>query len=700
MGFLNSLLLLFGAFALVPILVHLLNRHRVKVVMFSSLRYLKSLQKTRMRRLRIRQLLLLILRMLIVLAIVAAFARPTLKGDYSSGFGSAARTSAVILLDNSLSMTAETRDGTLFESGRDFALRLLDVFGEGDEILFATYNYGLETSGDKFHLDASVVERAIHESEVSYLTTDPRQALTKAHEFLSQSMNSIREMYVISDFSEYGWATFSGMGDINPLPEMAALYFVPVVDPEPDNIKVKSLDFGRQLVYPDRPVQIACLAANDNPVRVNGVLASLFIDGKRVGQTDLDIPASSEAQVEFVHTFESPGFHYGYVELPDDAILGDNRFYFTLNIPRAIKVLAIGNAEEDNLYIKLAVRPQSDTPTQIEIRSIGLASLPREDLFAYDCIVLNAVEYLSESAFSAIDKFVSSGGNILLFVPPDGDQKFYNSRVLKRYFDAQLLGTRTVESGSGYYSLENFAVSHPIFSRYTNLEKLPEIRFARITRIRASDKVRILGRYSSGDPAILESDWGQGKAVLFAGDLKAESSEFVRHSLFVTFINRTIEYLASDMTKMSGSQLVGETNDRMLAGVTPGQQTELLDPTGERRLLTPKFSGRTSYFSTQDALIPGIYRILASDTTAEMFALNVNTDETVQRYRDLGVIAGRIPEYNSTVLDPNDSRFADVIHENRYGREVWHLFLLAALGLMAVEMFVARSGRSGRVSPE
>jgi len=64
MGFLNSLALLFTAFAVVPILIHLLNRQRVKTVEFSSLKYLKSLQKTRLRRVRIRQLLLLLLRAL------------------------------------------------------------------------------------------------------------------------------------------------------------------------------------------------------------------------------------------------------------------------------------------------------------------------------------------------------------------------------------------------------------------------------------------------------------------------------------------------------------------------------------------------------------------------------------------------------------------------------------------------------------
>jgi len=66
-GFLNSTVLLAASAALIPLLIHLFSRRRVRVVEFSSLKYLKEMQKRQLRRLKIRQWLLLILRMLIVL---------------------------------------------------------------------------------------------------------------------------------------------------------------------------------------------------------------------------------------------------------------------------------------------------------------------------------------------------------------------------------------------------------------------------------------------------------------------------------------------------------------------------------------------------------------------------------------------------------------------------------------------------------
>ncbi len=81
-NFLNSAVLLAAAAALIPLLIHLFSRRRVKVVEFSSLKHLKEMQKRQVRRLKLRQLLLLLLRMLIILAAVRAFARPATKGGY------------------------------------------------------------------------------------------------------------------------------------------------------------------------------------------------------------------------------------------------------------------------------------------------------------------------------------------------------------------------------------------------------------------------------------------------------------------------------------------------------------------------------------------------------------------------------------------------------------------------------------------
>lgn len=87
MNFLNSTILAGLVAAFAPLIIHLLNRQKVRTVQFSSLRFLRDLQKTKMRRLKLRQALLLIIRTLIVVFLVLAFARPTIKGDAFSALG-------------------------------------------------------------------------------------------------------------------------------------------------------------------------------------------------------------------------------------------------------------------------------------------------------------------------------------------------------------------------------------------------------------------------------------------------------------------------------------------------------------------------------------------------------------------------------------------------------------------------------------
>ena len=93
--------------ALAPILIHLLNRRRTVTVPFSNVALIQSLQHDRMRRVRIKQWLLLLLRTLLIALLALAFARPTLK---EAAQGGGAHTSAVILVDRSLSCLLYTSD--------------------------------------------------------------------------------------------------------------------------------------------------------------------------------------------------------------------------------------------------------------------------------------------------------------------------------------------------------------------------------------------------------------------------------------------------------------------------------------------------------------------------------------------------------------------------------------------------------------
>jgi hypothetical protein len=60
--------------ASIPIIIHLLNRRRFRIVIWAAMKFLLAAQKQNTRRMRLEQLLLLAVRVLLVLLIVGAMA--------------------------------------------------------------------------------------------------------------------------------------------------------------------------------------------------------------------------------------------------------------------------------------------------------------------------------------------------------------------------------------------------------------------------------------------------------------------------------------------------------------------------------------------------------------------------------------------------------------------------------------------------
>src|SRR5688572_32556117 len=111
MNFLNPLYLFGLAAATIPIVIHLFTRKRPREVSFSSLEFLSEVNRSEIRRIRIKQWLLLLLRTLAVIALALAMSRPVVQAGAGSRSGAA--TSVVALVDRSGSMAAATRSGPL-----------------------------------------------------------------------------------------------------------------------------------------------------------------------------------------------------------------------------------------------------------------------------------------------------------------------------------------------------------------------------------------------------------------------------------------------------------------------------------------------------------------------------------------------------------------------------------------------------------
>src|SRR5436189_6192119 len=104
MAFLTPAFLLgLGALA-IPVLIHLIQRERKRVVQFPSLMFVRRIPYQSVRRRRIRHWALLLLRAAAIALLVAAFARPFLPQAASATAVTSGAREIVILLDQSASM--------------------------------------------------------------------------------------------------------------------------------------------------------------------------------------------------------------------------------------------------------------------------------------------------------------------------------------------------------------------------------------------------------------------------------------------------------------------------------------------------------------------------------------------------------------------------------------------------------------------
>jgi hypothetical protein len=134
LGFLNSLFLFGLAAVALPIVIHILNRRRLRKIPFSSLEFIFELSQRRMSKVNLRRWIVLLLRTLAILLVVLAFARPTLQSNAALFLPGESPKHVVICLDASASMGVERETGTAFTVAKDIAKRVVDDSGDNDLI--------------------------------------------------------------------------------------------------------------------------------------------------------------------------------------------------------------------------------------------------------------------------------------------------------------------------------------------------------------------------------------------------------------------------------------------------------------------------------------------------------------------------------------------------------------------------------------
>src|SRR3954453_13367381 len=142
MGFVAPLLLAALATLAIPVLIHLIQRERKRVVEFPSLMFLRRIPYQSVRRRRIRDWSLLLMRLAALALIVMAFARPFFRRDSLAAAAQNGAREAVILVDSSYSMDY----GDRWTKARAAGAEGLRGMGAGDRASLVLFASGAEVA--------------------------------------------------------------------------------------------------------------------------------------------------------------------------------------------------------------------------------------------------------------------------------------------------------------------------------------------------------------------------------------------------------------------------------------------------------------------------------------------------------------------------------------------------------------------------
>lgn len=687
MTLLSPLALLGLVAAAIPLVIHLFNFRRPKRVDYSSIAFLQDLRSTTLQRVRIQRWLLLLLRTMALAFLVAGFARPA---SYSgAGWLGGGNWSVVLVLDNSLSMTLRDEQGAYIDQIQEKAAELVAMLDPADEVLVATLG------GDSREREGFATElpRGLEATAVSRAVSS---ALAQAGgQLMSGASHPNRKVYFLGDLQRTTLLdTVSRV-----MPGGIPVELVAVGGTEHTNVSVTHAEVRSRIVEVGQPVRIEASISNSSPAALRGYVASLYLEGDRVAQATLDLPANQTTTVQFSATPRERGWLAGAVRLEDDALLDDNTHHFTLHVPQSRSVLIVRGTGAETQYVEAALASHLDRGRMaVDFDIVEEARLAATPVASYDVIALLAPESLSSGERLSLARYVEAGGGLLLFPGIAIDLQEYNA-LLQLLGGGQLAshGARQMDADASVV-FEDVDLEHPlfegVFAEGTGRVESPAIR-RMLEYVPRSGTEATIASLSNGFPFLQELRLGQGAAFFFAVAPDLLWSDFPLQGLFVPLLFRSVYYLSAHGAVEGDRLVVGSPASVRVPGSLRETRLHILSPDGADATPQQRNLFGVTVMDIDTSLdLPGTYDIMSGEHMVQRLAVNLDPRES-----DLRTYAPR--EAASALSDAIQTRVAvretptsgRLVEAGPAGAELWKACLMLALVCLMAEVLVTARWR-------
>ncbi|MDD3557935.1 MAG: BatA domain-containing protein [Melioribacteraceae bacterium] len=690
MIFLNPTVLFGLLAASIPVLIHLLNLRKLKKIEFSTLAFLKELQKTKIRRIKLKQWILLALRILLILLLVSAFARPTIESVTLGGASSAAKTSSVIILDNSFSMSKITDKGSYFNIAKATAKRLIHNLNSGDNIsVLATADGRQDLIG---YANPEHIKSLVDNIEISDRTFSAEEALLRAVTILNESKDFNKEIYFLSDFQNSSFPQ-NAMTELEiENPELVKFYTFNFDGRGIDNIAITDLSVNNQIFELNKTIEFNAELKNFSERDFDNLVVSLFINGERSAQKSTAITSGQTVNVNFETVLTKSGVLDVIAEIEDDDILHDNKRYLNISVPEKFNVLIAYENKSDAHFLTTALNYSADEE-QIQTDEIFLKNILSKNLNEFDVlfIIAGKEEY---SYKDLLEDYLKTGGKIVI-IPSSNAEQVYLNDLMQRFDLGTIVSLVELSREEKPIKADSFDELHPMFTNLFETEKRdfnpPE--FYKYFRTKNSPSSGKIISFEDKSPFLLQKKDNSGALFLFTSSLTLDWNDFPLKGLFAPLIIKSVFYLTQQK----------EIEEKIIAGMPVSvdlrkknsPQIKVSGPDDMVEFITSDTLTCSGFLQYNNTSNRGFYKFYSGDKLIDFKAVNVDKKESETNFLMDDEIEKFISETGFKNVFPLDieSNYIEDIYQSRFGLELWKYFLIAALIVALIEMYVSKSSK-------
>ena len=689
MTFLNPAILFGLLAASIPILIHLLNLRKLKKIEFSTLQFLKELQKNKIRKIKLKQWLLLALRVLIILCIVTAFARPTLVGVSIGGTTSAAKTSAVFILDDTFSMSVIDQNGSYLNQAKEAIKELFDQFEEGDEVGLILVSH--QTDEVEMTSNIGKFKEDIDDINVSFASGKLNNTIVKAAEVMSITKNFNKEIYIFTDFQKGRLALEEEIIDLKEeLSEQVRIYTFDYSGKEVTNFGIDELKINTQIFEKDKPVKFNALIKNYSKRSKNNLVVSLFINGERSAQQSVNLNPGESKTVNLEAPAKSFGINKVFVEIEEDELMQDNQRYTSIYLPEKIPVLIIIDNSADSKLLEIALKSVS-RQEYFNITTKSAEQVSGIQLSDYKVLVIISSDFLN--AKEKLTSFLNSNKGIIIL--PASDFRSTNFIASLNALGVPATGTYIKTDRGQSIQFSEIDFQHPLFENIFIDEKKKQFESPDIYsyyKINPAGKGKTIIFLEDESSFLSEYSLHGGTILLFSCAPVFSWGDFPVKSIFPPLITKSVMYLAtknfSDEKYLAGENLNVNISQRTLP------QIKVIKPDNTEDIVNLETQLDSDFLTYSNTLITGNYEFYSGEELLSELSVNTDPAESVTEY----LSESEFDEYLEKIyfngrhirIDKNENP-TQMILQARFGSELWRYFLLAAIVLALLEMTIARN---------